>query len=312
MPYINNTHIQLLALIKMNMLQKTSYIIFIILWGCQENSKKENNSYSEPIITKEKSVIESSFIVENYKTKFDWSKVEIEINETEKTRLINILKPHFDYFLESEYYRDVFNSKIHFVDINNDKKIDIIFNGWSGGEPDIIRFFIQSENEFEKWFEVLQNPLEIKIIDNRIKEIIAINNGCCDAYQVTISKYQVTDKLNIISQTSYINWTIMDGIDIKPTEFEIINEKYFVRDSPKIDNETINERFESKGNIIGELIKGQKGIAYKFKTDSTGRKWWLVETEPLDSLGNSLFYNENKIKTKYIGWISSRFVKQNN
>jgi hypothetical protein len=91
------------------MLQKTSYIIFIILWGCQENSKKENNSYSEPIITKEKSVIESSFIVENYKTKFDWSKVEIEINETEKTRLINILKPHFDYFLESEYYRDVFN-----------------------------------------------------------------------------------------------------------------------------------------------------------------------------------------------------------
>jgi hypothetical protein len=104
----------------------------------------------------------------------------------------------------------------------------------------------------------------------------------------------------------------MDGIDIKPTEFEIINEKYFVRDSPKIDNETINERFESKGNIIGELIKGQKGIAYKFKTDSTGRKWWLVETEPLDSLGNSLFYNENKIKTKYIGWISSRFVKQNN
>jgi hypothetical protein len=71
----NKPYTTTLALIKMNMLQKTSYIIFIILWGCQENSKKENNSYSEPIITKEKSVIESSFIVENYKTKFDWSKV---------------------------------------------------------------------------------------------------------------------------------------------------------------------------------------------------------------------------------------------
>jgi hypothetical protein len=298
----------------MNILQKTTYFIFIIiiLLSCQKNSKKENDSSSESLTTNKASVIKNNFIVEKYEKEFDWSKIETEINDTEKSSLIDLLKAHFDYFLNSEFYKDDFAEKIHFVDINNDNKIDVIFNGWSGGEPDIIRFFIQSENGFDKWFEILQNPLEIKITNNRIDEIIAIDNGCCDAYQVTISKYKVSDKLNLISQTSYIDWTDMNGITIEPTKFQIINDTYFIRDSPKIDNETENERFETKGNSIGEFLKGQKGIAYKSSTDSTGRVWWLMESEPLDSLQNSYFYNESKIKTSFIGWISSRYVKRIN
>ena len=297
----------------MNILQKTTYIIFIIiLLSCQNNSKKENDSSSESLTTNKASVIKNNFIVEKYEKEFDWSEIETEINDTEKSHLIELLKNHFDYFLNSEFYKDDFAEKIHFVDINNDNKIDVIFNGWSGGEPDIIRFFIQSENGFDKWFEILQNPLEIKITNNRIDEIIAIDNGCCDAYQVTISKYKVSDKLNLISQTSYIDWTDMNGITIEPTKFQIINDTYFIRDSPKIDNVTENERFETKGNSIGEFLKGQKGTAYKSSTDSTGRVWWLMESEPLDSLQNSYFYNESKIKTSFIGWISSRYVKRIN
>jgi hypothetical protein len=309
-----HAHIQVLALIKMNILQKTIYILFfIILFACQNNSKKDNDNNSQSIKAKDTtSLIDSNFIVDKYEKKFDWSKIETEINETEKSRLIELLKTHYDYFLNSQFYKDDFAEKLHFADINNDNKIDVIFNGWSGGEPDIIRFFIQSENGFDKWFEILQNPLEIRITNNRIDEIIAIDNGCCDAYQVTISKYKVSNKLNLISQTSYIDWTDMNGTIIEPAKFKIINDTYFIRDSPKIDNETENERFETKGNSIGEFLKGQKGTAYKSSTDSTGRVWWLMESEPLDSLQNSYFYNESKIKTSFIGWISSRYVERIN
>jgi len=297
----------------MNLLQKTIYILFfIILFACQNNSKTENNSDFESVQSKETSRIDSNFIVDKYEKEFDWSKIETEINETEKSRLIELLKTHFDYFFNSEFYKDDFEEKVHFVDINNDNKIDVIFNGWSGGEPDIIRFFIQSENGFDKWFEVLQHPLELKITNNKIDEIIAIDNGCCDAYQVTISTYKVSNKLNLVSQTSYIDWTDMDGTIIEPTKFKIINDTYFIRDSPKIDNETENERFETKGNSIGEFLKGQKGTAYKSSTDSTGRVWWLMESEPLDSLQNSYFYNENRVKASFIGWISSRYVERIN
>jgi len=306
----------------MKILKKIYYIaIFLILNSCgNESNKKENSSSynstnSTEINSTEKSAIikhrdddNNSFILDRYDKEYNWAKIETEISDIEKSRLVNELKPHFLYFLDSELHKDGFKDKLHFVDINNDNKIDAIFNGWSGGEPDVIRFFTQTNNGFDEWLEVLQNPLEIKIIENRIDEITVIDKGCCDAYQVTISKYKVTDKLNLITQTSYIDWTDLKGTTIKPVKFEIINDTYFIRDEPKIDNITENERFETKGNSIGEFTKGQKGIAYKSRIDSTGRVWWLMESEPLDSLKNSYFYNETKMKSSFIGWISSRFV----
>lgn len=294
-------------------MQKIIYIfILIILFSCQNNSKREVKNNSKPIFTEETNTIENNFIVDKYEKEFDWTTIETEVNDIEKSRLIELLKPHFDYFLNDELNKNDFAKKLHFTDINNDNKIDVIFNGWSGGEPDIIRFFIQSDNGYDKWFEVLQNPLEIKITNNKIDEIIAVDNGCCDAYQVTISKYKIKDSLHLISQTSYLDWTDMNGKNIDPIKFEITNNIYFIRDAPKIDNVTENERFETKGNSIGQFKKGQKGIAYKSRIDSTGRVWWLMESEPLDSLSNSYFYRENDVKSSYIGWISSRYVKKLN
>lgn len=313
----------------MNYLRKITYITFIlILLSCKDNinntSKTENKPVSSVIIegkyNKQSNSVDSTnikitgtqksnFLIDKFEKKYDWSKIETKIDDAQKYRIVNKMKSQFDYFFDSDYYAKRFKEKLHFTDINNDNRIDVIFNGWSGGEPDITRFFIQTDNGFEKWFEVLQNPLDIKIVDNRINEIIAIDYGCCDSYQVTISKYEVTDKLNLVSQTSYINWTDTKGITIEPIKFEIIRDAYFIRDSPKIDNETENERFETKGNSIGEFVKGQKGIAYKSREDSTGRVWWLMESEPLDSLKNSYFYNETEMKSSYIGWISNRYVK---
>lgn len=313
----------------MNYLKKITYITFIlILLSCKDKisntSKTESKTNSTATIeqksnqqsnsidsvnTKITTTYKNNFLIDKFEKKYDWSKIETKIDDEQKSQIVNNLKSQFDYFFDSDYYAKRFEEKLHFTDINNDNRIDVIFNGWSGGEPDITRFFIQTDNGFEKWFEVLQNPLNINIVDNQINEIIAIDYGCCDSYQVTISKYKVTDKLNLVSQTSYINWTDMNGTTIEPIKFEIIRDTYFIRDSPKIDNETENERFETKGNSIGEFIKGQKGIAYKSKEDSTGRVWWLMESEPLDSLQNSYFYNESKIKTSFIGWISSRYVK---
>ena len=295
----------------MNLRIKTTYsIIILILFSCGNGTDKKEESSLDLIKSNKITGEKNDFIIHRYEDEFNWREIETKISNEEKLNLTNMLRPHFNYFSESEFHKDSFIDKLHFADINNDSKIDAIFSGWSGGEPDIIRFFVQTENGFDKWFEVLQQPLKIKITDNTLNEITAIDMGCCDAYQVTISTYQVTDKLKLKAQTSYVDWTDLTGKYIEPMKFEIIKDKYFIRDSPKIDDESESERFESKGNSIGEFVKGQKGTAYMSKTDSTGRVWWLMQSEPLDSIQNSFFYNTNKTKTSYVGWISSRYVKK--
>jgi hypothetical protein len=43
--------------------------------------------------------------------------------------------------------------------------------------------------------------------------------------------------------------------------------------------------------------------------DNTGREWLFVQIDAAYFTKNDIFYVENKFPTKYIGWISSRFIK---
>ncbi len=292
-------------------MKSNSIFIITLIFFVLSCDNKKTNPLKKTLLNIEKRTnkgIKNRFIVDKYEREYDWSKIEKQLSDSEIKELINRIKPQFEYYFQRNFHRDTFIEKIHFVNLNGDDKIDLIFNGYSGGESDIIKFFIQKNSEFSKWFEIFQYPLDIKIKENRITEITTIDYGCCDSYMTTISKYKINEKEKLISETAFVNWTDMIGTYIKPIRFEIINKKYYLRDSPFIDNNKEHPRFDNKGNIIGELTKGQKGIAFKQEKDSIGTIWWLIETEPLDSLQHSYFY-DNKIKTSYIGWISSNYVK---
>ncbi len=97
-----------------------------------------------------------------------------------------------------------------------------------------------------------------------------------------------------------------------PIEFEVVNTPYTLRITPSID--TVNwfypdDKDDSKGNVLLEYSKGDKGIAFAEKSDSSGRIWWYV-------IMDSKNINERKIKNRYEfkpdmkGWMSSRYLSK--
>lgn len=102
----------------------------------------------------------------------------------------------------------------------------------------------------------------------------------------------------------------------KPTRFVVLNNNYYIRFAPTIDDtsgqiwDAENNR-QFHGNIIGKLPKGAKGFARGKKTDSSGREWWYVEIdEEHFPIGYAFVKKDEKIPTKVAGCIISRFVSE--
>jgi len=51
-------------------------------------------------------------------------------------------------------------------------------------------------------------------------------------------------------------------------------------------------------------------LAWAYKTDATGRVWWLVEMEAMVYLEFSKFWDYDSNFTHYYGWMSSRFLQR--
>ena len=122
------------------------------------------------------------------------------------------------------------------------------------------------------------------------------------------------DEMNfvLVNRTARIQNTELPTNELKePVRFEIENEIYHLRATPKIDTTNLwYEGHEGEDNIIAELKKGDKGKAIGESTDSTGRIWWFVEIDPEFKPNKSHFYDLEERPTKVTGWMSSRFVKE--
>jgi hypothetical protein len=266
---------------------------------------KVDTSSNNPEI-KVTSLIDDLFPNEN-----SWSEITIDISKNQKEELVQKLGSRFDYIKNSKYPDRPFLDNFHVVNINGDSLIDIIFHGWSGGEPEMLNGYVNDGDSLREAFYCLQNPLNLSFENDRLKSLRIIDPGCCDAYVTEITEYDYNDSLTQTKNYAYIRWTQLKAESIEPVRFRTINAPYSLRSEPEINDSTSfrNEDFE-RGNLIGQLSKGTRGTAYKKATDSTGRVWWLVITEPLDSLENTIFYSSKKQPTNYIGWLSSRYVKR--
>ncbi len=231
----------------------------------------------------------------------------------------DLLKNEFIYYDANPRQGSVRNN-LHVVDINGDNQEDVIYSGSSGGEPNVVKFFIQSDSDFKLVFSVYQGIVKVFWEKERIKEILTHDWGCCAEYRLINTSYNVSyvdDNPKFEKNYQSIEYQYMEKpleFFEKPIKFIVDNEKYKLRAYPIIDDTSmINSDFNENrmGNTIGVLTRGTKGKAYGKRIDETGRVWWYVEVDnEFEVQENVLYMSDLKFPTHVIGWISSRYVTQ--
>lgn len=236
---------------------------------------------------------------------------------------VNYFTDDFNQIIQSYSATKKFVENFYFIHLNNDKFPDVIYDGPSGGEGDMVIIFINRQFTIEKVFTGMQHIIDLKFEKNGLSSLGIYDPGCC-AETVEIEKYYEVDAKfhfkQIKQQAALSGMKTYDEDEAgavlfeKPVPFITLNADYALRYSPEI-SDLKPDIFESvgeivKGNIIAQYPKGAKGIAWGYKKDITGREWWLVEMEPQRKLSFNKFWGNEEFPTSYCGWMSSRFVER--
>lgn len=234
-------------------------------------------------------------------------------DRTEKSRLAALLPDQVP--VSGNGWRKDNLDEFYFIDLDDDRDRDVIFTGWTGANTDGVLILLTQGNVRRVALRELGSIKNAAFSGNRLSQFTVEDPGCCAEFIVFTKVYSVKAqkdslKFDIIERTALIDQTELPESWLSITfEFEVMNDKYFMRVSPKVDTVDI-EYFgeQANGNIIAEFRKGAKGKALAEKMDDTGRVWWFVEIGPDHKPVTTVFYDiEN---TKVRGWMSSRYLKR--
>ncbi|WP_340153375.1 hypothetical protein [uncultured Marivirga sp.] len=205
------------------------------------------------------------------------------------------------------------------VDLNNDGLQDVVFDGPSGGEPNIVYFFIQTNSGFEQVFEVMQGISKVTWKDELLSQVITSDWGCCASIHLTHTIYNV----NYDNQNRPVFTKAFQSIEVRdeltkpkeylsdPIRFTVNNQGYKLRLEPAINDTTEYHWLDITGNTFANLKAGTVGTALAEQTDETGRIWWYVAINFDTNVQNCILNTTDEFPTKVISWISSRYVTKN-
>lgn len=218
-----------------------------------------------------------------------------------------------------------FKNSFHFIDLNGDHLPDLIYEGRTGSEGMMVEFYLNKKKGFKLLFTDYEKLLDLKFQNGKLSSAVIWNYGCCDA-TVEFERHFTVDtsswKFNLLTQRAILTGMDVfdkfaarpDGFFDQPIKFRINNPEYALRYSPAISDTVPSEiaegKKEDKGNIIALYKAGNEGLAWAYKTDATGRVWWLVEMEAMVYLEFSKFWDYDYNFTHYYGWMSSRFLQK--
>ena len=200
------------------------------------------------------------------------------------------------------------------VDINGDMFPDMIFSGFSGGESDIVRIFLNRKDSFELVFEDYQYIMKFRKEAGKLVELQTGDVGCCNDYLNFTRDYRVNQEND---EPVFIK--VKQRVAFRYTEEPV---KYYSQDIPfvaKADtmllrasaaqlNEPFNPHLDTFGNIVAKYRTKARGIALAYKSYGKGNDWYFVEIYPYASPSASILYDCNKMPTFIRGWVSGQSI----
>ena len=292
------------------------FIVFVSSCVESRDNEEENKSYkTSPIHIGKVGVIgddNSDITTEG----FDWSGYEV-IQKEKKLDLMEELRFDFEYLAVNDNWKEENIEAFHFIDIDTDNDLDCIFEGWSGGEPNCVRIYLNVDTTFVKVFDEFQKVTDLEISEKGLGSLSIEDPGCCGSYMIFNMDYRVgtsrdTMRFTLLNRTARTEDTELPNKQIeKPKRFVVENDVYYLRATPKIDTVDLWYGVDrGKDNIIAEFNRGVKGTAIGESIDETGRVWWYVEMDTDVKPAKSHFYDLEEVPTKMTGWMSSKFVRE--
>jgi hypothetical protein len=197
------------------------------------------------------------------------------------------------------------------VDINGDRRPDIIFCGFSGGEAELTRIYLNQPGGFKLVFEDFQYIVYLAFRDGKMTRIRTADPGCCDAYLYFQREYEVkyTDGFpDFIRGRQTADFSHAERpLEKLAKPFTLVS-KYdtiLIRASAAIQNEPWNPYMETWGNIIGGYTEKIRATAIAVKENRVGDRWYYVEIIPDIKPKKSIFYDTDKYPTFIRAWVDS-------
>lgn len=186
---------------------------------------------------------------------------------------------------------------VHFVHINGDHLLDVIYNGEYCGEGMLTYILLNKGNTYEVIFKNWGEVRNISVKDNFLKDFCFVVVGCCDDISSSVSSYISYDSVSNLRFEykwfmDFYTGTDMPNVLLKePLSGRTIVNRLRIRMSPKIENLPYDENHEIYGNISGELDKGSHGIVWAEEKDIEGRTWYFMQINGT------------------LGWVMAKYIK---
>jgi hypothetical protein len=214
-----------------------------------------------------------------------------------------------------------FYEGFHFVDFDNDGKIDIVGDADCGNSESNSIYLFKNKGTFYEIVYMSMGAIINPHFDSSSK-MLAFTRWeypCCadnqNMYEDVVLLLK-KGKLTFVSGqlTCFISGTEfplqMDSSSKQ--EYETILETYKLRGTPAIDdNIKLYEEDDEKGNVIAAYPKHSVCIKLAEATDKDGKVWWFVKMRNnMIPTKNRIYRGDDKTPYNSFGWLSSRFLKK--
>jgi hypothetical protein len=245
---------------------------------------------------------------------FRWENIELPPDETVVDRFLKSNSIYFSAYKRKPLNTDSLRKSLHFIDINNDDRTDIVFDGESNEEGRMVRVFINTGKSYKPVFSGDQGIVKMEWQNEKLSKLYMDDWSCCGDYQRTLKIYTVTyGKTNSpvfkqVYQALTVNGAVMpDSILQKPYRITIAETGARIRTAP-VEDDTSFQRWnigqkKGSGNSFDRLPKGVKGTAVGYAKDSTGAEWFYIELDAPYRPRTYIMYLDNKFPSRMIGWV---------